>query len=699
MKRKVALSILFCLLLAVSGAIFCVSFGIWFSSHKAIVKIDDAITTVAIPNMIAIESAANRDTDYVIHYPETGPSPYEIRTDELIEKLRGSVYSSGHFKMDRRNFFGAYSPQVEAAPLRNQGAGMEVAVSEHMPQSTVALLLRCIAISESYDLIQEPQPDGAGIVYSFIKTSVSNFDIVSPLVLKANPSGEVVVPRYTKIAIEAKSPGLNLPTPGRHYVFTTENFTAQTFVGPSDGINRIISQTEKRLEVCGQINSMNDIIKLRLEHLLNYYHWVETYEGYYAYLSATIELTEKDFPIYIYEYVYVEKPVFEKGFNLIEVSVETADGQTVVSAENAAALKIVETAQIKSNSLQILSTDNPNSLLKLNQQREFLREGRTFTAREIKRGANVCLISAMLADHNGLKPGDKINLSFFPSELTRMRITGIVDAEEMRLATRTYWLPTIYTSETQMTPGVEYTIAGVYTLAQMVESGEYTITGNTVIVPHNSVSWLGKEFDGEQTAPLVVDALIIKNGGGVEARETMNAISDGFGELFLFYEQGYTQVMVALNSLRLSSSWVLALAVVGWGIAALIFIVYYAVRKRREASLLFAMGVEAKNRVKWVLVQCAVLIALSQALALCISLPVYGGILYYSSRTAERFAGTFRDSRLSDDDEAGVRKKVPVGEETLAITLMAAGQAFVLTAVSGYIALKSSKFDNGLERV
>jgi len=122
----------------------------------------------------------------------------------------------------------------------------------------------------------------------------------------------------------------------------------------------------------------------------------------------------------------------------------------------------------------------------------------------------------------------------------------------------------------------------------------------------------------------------------------------------------------------------LVIAVAGWAVAIGMFCLLYIGRKRREAAILHAMGINRKKRFRWVFIQCAVIIILAQAAALGAAVPVFGSAV--DAAVSMSRDDTERDVLFSDaGDTEGF--EISIEKDPLPLIILAAVQVIMLFAV------------------
>ena len=420
-----------------------------------------------------------------------------------------------------------------------------------------------------------------------------------------------------------------------------------------------------------------------------------------ALLRRYYGLQERDYPLEIISTaVESDSQTGYEGFSAFEIEGSLEDA--LASPRREHLKEALNAAMISYNSFQVLTTNNVSSLFRFHQLGKITDVGRAFTAKEAKQGAQVCLISGQFAEENGLSVGDKLPFSLYPPKLTQTMITAAA-GEDAGPVDRSYYIPGTFLPGMEVAGPFEFEIIGIYD-ALTLQSGDYSISSNAVIVPEKSLDAIGattnEEFATSGRPPLLADAAVIPNGGIDETKAAIDGVIDGYSGFFRYYDQGYFGILSALLNLRLGTAWIFAVAVAGWLAVILLFLLFFITRKRREATLLHAIGVSVKNRFRWIFIQCALLIVVSQAAAFCVSLPLYGDILRNATHAAESFTKSFRDYTLSDGQEAGIRNKMPILEIPFALVAAATGETALLLAAAGVVTRKAVVFkslDGGRE--
>ena len=702
-RRSAVTNVLFCLLLTLAGMLLCISAGLWYSAHKAMLDIDETITTIAIPDHIAIKRLAVEIADEKfpgVHDLIAARDHYNINPDdnmvisqyydaiaeaerEILQNIREVVYPSGVLQMDERRSFNAFSDIAEPIPLRVAGVGVEPYLALYSGQAIAAFIVTCEKIDTDTILMNNPYSwmYNYGVDPSIYQTidrvpfiqesSSATFTVNEILHLQSSHTE----PRYIRVNFDANHDGSAPFERGKQYIIIGGYDKSSTF-----GIGELVIEkpnVEIKNAVIGQVHNNEE-----LDSILSLTLW---WDGY--------ELEEESFPVDIKSFMFTREPVANDGwYSFVEVtgSVE----ETLTSVQGQLMREALENADVSTRSFQVITTNNPNSLLRFNQNRNLFAEGRSFSSAEIEEGARVCLVSRQFAEQNELTVGDTLPLQMYNSVIGALAITYL-EAEAGGYATDNFWIPSLYSSNLEISPETEFTIVGVYNTLRLDRS-EFSIPPNTVIIPDGSIGELAGEaisrFDTSFQTPMLADSMIVPNGRINEIKAAIDDVLPGYGGLFRFYDQGYNSLVRALGNLRFGMTWILSLSAAGWVAVLFIFLMFYVTRRRKEASLLYAIGVSRAKRFIWVYSQCTILILLALGISIAVSLPLYGDILDIAGGTVQEFTDSFRDLTLSVAVDSGLRSRIPLDRSPIALIITVAGGAAITLVAAGVLSSRSAAF-------
>jgi len=652
--------VLFCFLLTLSGSLLILAAGLWYSAHRALLDIDETITTIAIPDSFFIEAFAQE---------------HGISEEEVFGTLRNTVYTSGLFNMDSRRVFNAFAEGISPAPLQTSGAGLEPNFATFSPLSVSAFAVTCVHINTLYSGGIHWDEETMTDVHFLWRMHRATFTVDE--ILHLHHSYET--PRYITIYFHSTPSGSIPFDPGSQYIILgnismgtgwPRSFQTFTFLeSPNVPLHETITGYAYNQQ------QFTDLI---------------AGEGW-----RWGQIPYESFPIEILEFAYEREPEPQDGaysFFQIDGSLEDAlasDWWLQVREDT------LTNAEISANSFQILTTNDANSLFRLNQNRNLFYDGRMITSREHREGARVALVSRDFAEANDLSVGDTIPLEFYATVLGEARIEYQMSPPYGRFVTQSIWVPSLYHSGLEISEPIDFTIIGImHTL--MHDISPYAIMRNTVIIPDNSFVGITGEpvslLPVPEHIPLLADGLIVPNGQVEEIRAAINSIAPGYASLLRYFDQGYRTLAAALGNLRFGMGWILVLVVFVWIAVAFMFSMFYTARKRKEAAALYSLGVNRRIRFRWVFSQSLMLILFSLGISLAVTLPIFGYIIDAAASLTETLTTEFRDLTLSNAADSGIRSRIPLVASPVALLITAGIGSTILLVITGIMSVRIVKF-------
>ena len=652
-RRGVISNVLFCLLLGLAGALLCISAGLWFSSYYALRDLDDAITTIAMPDAFQIERFSE----------ESGLSDFEI-----LQTIRDDIYTSNYLKQDTRRFFNAIAEDVDPITLRVTTMGMDSGMLAYTAQSFAMLVVNVEKIEAMQNVVYYFDEEIEEYVVYAWKSHHATFYVEEVIYLHST----YLPPRYVSVEFSLNPDGTAPFELREKYVVMGSYVIGGGITGNAGGliIDDLINAPSS-MESVGHITTEEEVLN-----------------SFPVWSSWAVEYL----PFEINRGVYdnnIDTVSGEYGFFKLTGDVH----EELASPQRAYMRETLENIEISSRSFQVMTTNDPLSLLRLNQRRNLFDEGRTFTTGEIRNGERVCLVSRAFADYNELSVGDTIPLQLYASVLGSHASTYL--ANENLYETATFWIPSLYSRGLEITQPVEYTIVGIMNIIGS-DPNPHAIPRNLIIIPDNSFEGVEGEpvskLPVPDFVPLLNEGLIVPNGRIDETIAIINSIVPGYGALFRFYDQGYGSVSRGLDNLYFGLSWILGLAVAVWLAIAYLFSFFFTARKRREAAVLNSVGVGKVSRFFWVFSQSSIPIILSLGIALALTLPLYEYIIEAAVEITQEFTESFRDLTLSDAADSGIRRNIPLEASDKALILSGVAGTAVLLVITGLMSAKTAVF-------
>ena len=667
MKRSAFLNALFCLLLILAGALFTLSSGLWYSVFKTEQSLDEIITTIALPDQLAIRRQVRSIYDggrHDYYYPEQ--IQYEIM-NEISEK----IYDSGLFKMDDRRIYGAYVEGIRSVAFRLAEEADYRMFLENSPQTAAAFVVKCTETMGSFKL-------GYGFE-SIDRAYIGFFEVEQEIYLHHGRSQMRTLAAYFPASNPDGSPPV---TEGKRYIISGHGL-AQGDRGPSwyDYWSFPSNITFPSALLVSPVSRISDF---EIVDSFDAFHELPTDLGIFFTTSLGMQNVAEVFPLDIREVIpKVDDALGHEGVAWFEI--EGSLEEALASERGEEIQTALDVVRISYNSLQVLTTNDVNSIFRFNQRVNRIDEGRTFSRADYETSARVCLISRQLADENGLSAGDKLDLQLYNANLQYIPTSEIESA----------WTPSLYHPSLPLTEPIEYEIIGVYSgLTQ--EMRDHSVSPNTVIIPASSFDENPEGNPMVRTmyafSPPLLNTIIIPNGETEEAKAKIDELVEGYSGFFRYYDQGYARLVPILENLRFGMSWILGLSAISWFVALMMFSLFYTGRRIKEMSLLYGLGVSKAKCFLWVFAQCAVIIIIANIIVVSALLPVYENILESALYISSEFTEVYRNFILSDMNVAGgIRFTLPLDRTLLGLIAAVVGCTVVLLTVSSVIILRATK--------
>ena len=231
---------------------------------------------------------------------------------------------------------------------------------------------------------------------------------------------------------------------------------------------------------------------------------------------------------------------------------------------------------------------------KLGYQAVFAREqariveGRDFTESELLNGEKVCIISQSVAERSGVSVGDTIELRTYAYDPElEPQFQEMVSGSNSPSAA-------LYSEALGFTSEMEtYTIVGFYRQEDAWQNAydTYGFTPNTIFVPKSSVT-----AEMELRNRGIYSTLVLHNGKLEEFKTLMEEA--GYPDLFICYDQGYSEFVASLDAYEDISEKALYIGLAAFAAIILLFLFLYPVQQRRSLRLMGALGASARGRFR-----------------------------------------------------------------------------------------------------
>ena len=266
--------------------------------------------------------------------------------------------------------------------------------------------------------------------------------------------------------------------------------------------------------------------------------------------------------------------------------------------------KAVEAIRVSDHSVPVLAVNHLEAVADFASGRAQITQGRGISQEEYRDGAAVCLISESLSRESGLNVGDTLPLSLyeFDRDLPYSYLTECNPRSFLYLPDRGFQQET------------EYTIIGLYRQANEWVTTPTSFTPNSVFVPEKSVTC--QTVSGGYG---VWETMILKNGtaGQMEARLKEN----GLGGVVTYYDQGYSEIVESLDGFSRVSRTVLWVGLALWVVVLAAYCVLFPLQEGKTALRMWTLGTVKRDITGSIWLSSAAVAAIGTVIALAVSIP------------------------------------------------------------------------------
>ena len=271
----------------------------------------------------------------------------------------------------------------------------------------------------------------------------------------------------------------------------------------------------------------------------------------------------------------------------------------------------MESIQTNNHSVPVLAVDSVEGMLEFASGRTQITQGRSISQEEYRDGAAVCLISETLARESGLDVGDTLPLSLYEKEKNLMP-TMVGDSDP----TASYYLP-----QRGFQQETEYTVIGLYRQSSEWGKTVASFTPNSVLTPKKSVTCAMETGDCaiEASPSGLWGTMILKNGtaGQMEARLAENNLAG----TVTYYDQGYSGIMESLDGFSRVSRTVLWVGLALWVVVLAAYCVLFPLQEGKTALRMWTLGTLKRDITGSIWLSSAAVAVIGTVIALAVSIP------------------------------------------------------------------------------
>ncbi len=257
----------------------------------------------------------------------------------------------------------------------------------------------------------------------------------------------------------------------------------------------------------------------------------------------------------------------------------------LTSEDGALWREALEKIEINNHAFPVLGVEKLGYQAAFSREQARIVEGRDFSEAELQNGEKVCVIAQSLAEINGLQVGDTIDLRTYFYDPT-------YEAQSAMILWSSFPSAAIYSEALGFSSEMEtYTIVGLYRQEDAWRNSydQYGFTPNTIFVPKSSVT-----ADMITKDKGIYSTLVLHNGKMEEFQALMEEA--GYPNLFICYDQGYSEFVASLDAYEKVSQKALYIGLAAFVAIILLFLFLYPAQQKRSLLLMGTLGASAWGR-------------------------------------------------------------------------------------------------------
>lgn len=538
------------ILLTATAAFLCLGWGVLRSAEATVGEIDESIVTLACmgPNYTT-------GNEYELEYePETGV--YIAKNEwEVIQKKEGNKYKTILNKAEfddaleeylrgvyQMRFMSAYVPELRT--VTSAGTAKNYSYRHDSPYNRVIMIFR---------LTDASSPEYFDSADSHIFIHLYG-EVVEYLTLHPDYEPRSKVEISCSIRPEDYEAVLGDMEPGKTYIVNMAFYTA----------GYVDDELKLRTHIASSIRSgftAADVDWANIKREKGQY-WYDVMEEWgYA-------ITLED-----YDLESIDRCSYSIGTGEVGTlaPLEGTLEEFLADEANADWVRSLEASEIQYSTVPVFGTDLLKSIHLFHENIAYVTSGRSFVSGDYTEGRRVCLISEPLAEANGLKVGDKLELNLYDG--------GVAGSDYEAYHAQFYY------NFTKIKEAQEYEIIGIYANTQAWSTGAYNFTPNAVFVPNGTLpeaEYRGIEGD-------ILKGIVVKNG----TPELITALFKEKGwpeDLLVFFDSGYSKIEDTVAGFTESAEQLFWVACAAFLVILIAYIALFVTRQRRNAGLMLSLG-------------------------------------------------------------------------------------------------------------
>ncbi len=586
MFRKSGRIVLYILILALLTAFFCTSLNLYVNSINNLQRAEETYTTIGVVELYAETDEYGNLTDdilsenYIGYHTLTvnGYDFYPLTTAANVIKydLRATygAYSEENIRLDRDEDYPAFEDDVIRFRINEEdNSGRDAEFNKITlytdDNGNFRILDMDQIISEIGYFDYQTNEKRTDILLDVLESATDCFtyeDRIQCINIELYGYGwnneERLKHMYEKYADEIESINFNFEEgyaglePGVEYIGVLKNAAHRLYRIYENNFNSYIASDGKYKGAP-----------------LSFYHDYLFNELYFVYSNRATALGEET----RYQRWSEDNPFWLVRFDYVQ-----SDPELKAKYE-----QISYAYHINARSFGVVALDDMMGVPAFHMGNIYMREGRNITDEEFASGADVCIVSAELAQKQGWSLGDKISFDFYEYDyFTKTNGNDTTLAPLYR-----------YTERDQFFDGGEYEIVGIFDVKPLVGNTEISyaaasVPWNTIYVPEKSLENAPAEETRQVSGSLLT--LWIENGKVNDflesAEETGIFDRDDYDVKITFYDQGYSRIQPSLETLSGTAELLLILSSALLVIATIMIAFFYANSQKQCVGTMRLLG-------------------------------------------------------------------------------------------------------------
>lgn len=563
-RRPVA-TVAIILVLTMASAFLSLSAGVYVSSEATQNHIENAFTTIAMPNSSMV-STVNKETntvsyepmltfemwDSILSLPETNPGIKGTSQQTFISAWSPSFATSTSTRVESK-----YTPSMD---MPYYGAVFAVSITDIQKEEEFLCWYITAEVEETLALHPDYTPwDTLRITYCFAtqeEMEATKLEVGDRYLVYGRDYIDSDLQLRTELADRRKTSvseidWKNISFDVKEFGLDTDSESVAVYLYDDGGATTLYQSDMDRIQA-GEI-----IVDDRSL-------WVQNPESNYSY---KIDGTEGEL------LAALEKnPTFTHLEGRAEDFLNTEAGAEWKTA--------IQEINIRNQSVPVLGTDKLESIFLFQQKEARIVDGRSFSETDYLKGNRVCILSETLANSSDLSVGDTVDIRYYwgaspYAEMGRTRMDGGDPAAQI------YRESVGFSGEAST-----YEIIGIYRQANLWANHSLDFTPNTVFVPNSAIGQIGYSDNGG-----LYYSLILKNGHIDEVQSVIDEL--GYPkDTLLYYDGGYAAIADTLKTYGESTLQLFLASCATWLAVLAAYLILFVRGQRKTAGLMRSLGTE-----------------------------------------------------------------------------------------------------------